>query len=197
MSTVRKFDPVSADDYLHGELSSTRKHEYVCGEVYAQAGGTNAHNRIASNVQGILFGQLRGNVCNIYNSDTKIRILSDDGARFFYPDAMVICESNPPSDTFQDQPVVIVEVLSASTRRLDLEEKRASYCRIPSLETYILLEQSEAAAIVFQKNGEGEFEKEVYIGSEQVIPLSAIGSQLKLSEVYEAVEFVSEDHSTE
>ena len=197
MSTARKFNPVSVDDYLHGELTSTRKHEYVCGEVYAQAGGTNTHNRIASNVQGILFGQLRGKVCRVYNSDTKVRIQLDEGTRFFYPDALVICESNPPTDTFQDHPVVIVEVLSASTRRLDLEEKRASYCLIPSLETYILLEQSEVAAIVFQKNNEGQFERKIYVGSEQVIPMLVIESQLKLSEAYEAVEFVGVDESTE
>ena len=197
MSTVRKFNSVSAADYLHGELSSTRKHEYVCGEVYAQAGGTNAHNRIASNVQGILFGQLRGKVCSVYNSDTKIRIQSDDGMRFFYPGAVVICESNPPTDTFQDFPVVIVEVLSSSTRRLDLEEKRPIYCQIPSLETFILLEQSEVAAIVFQRNDAGEFEKEIYAGNEHVILLPTIDSQLKLSDVYETVEFASDNKSTE
>ena len=140
MSSARKFDPISVSDYLQGEITSTRKYEYVCGEVYAQAGATNTHNQIASNTQGILFSQLRGDPCQVYNSDTKIRIRSSDGVRFFYPDTLVVCESNPPEDTFQDNPVVIVEVLSPSTRRLDLGEKRDSYLKIASVDTYVLLE---------------------------------------------------------
>jgi len=60
-----------------------------------------------------------------------------------------------------------------------------------------LLEQSEVAAIVFQKNNEGQFERKIYVGSEQVIPMLVIESQLKLSEAYEAVEFVGDDESTE
>ena len=49
MKTTGEFDPVSVANYLAGEETAVEKHEYVCGEVYAQAGGTNAHNRIATN----------------------------------------------------------------------------------------------------------------------------------------------------
>ena len=83
MSTTRRFDPVSVADYLAGEEAAVEKHEYVCGEVYAQAGGTNAHNRIATNATIELGSLLRGHQCRVYNSDTKIRICDDDGARFF------------------------------------------------------------------------------------------------------------------
>jgi Uma2 family endonuclease len=193
MSTARKFDPISVADYLIGERSATRKHEYVCGEVYAQAGATNAHNRIATNVVIELGQQLRGNPCQVYNSDTKIRVRGTDGTRFFYPDASVVCDSNPPDDTFQDNPVIIVEVLSPSTKRVDLGEKRASYQSISSLDTYLLLDQSAVAAIVFQRDEQGVFQRSSFAGTDSVILLGSIDSQISLADIYENVQLISDD----
>lgn len=192
MSTAKRFDPISVADYLQGELVAARKHEYVRGDVYAQAGATNAHNQISSNVQGLLFSQLRGHPCRAYNSDTKVRIRGAAGISFFYPDASVVCNSNPPDDTFQDHPVIIVEVLSPSTRRVDLEEKRDSYFQIASLDTYLLLEQSAVSAIVFQRDAKGIFQRFTYEGGDSIVPLRSIKSQLKLAEIYGDVELAKE-----
>jgi Uma2 family endonuclease len=192
MSTARKFEPVSVADYLAGEKTAKRKHEYVGGEVYAIAGASNTHNRVASNVTGLLHSQLRGNPCDVFNSDTKVRVRAQTGMRFFYPDAMVVCNANPSDDHFQDNPVLIVEVVSQSTRRIDMGEKRESYLQIPSLDTYIILEQSTLAAIVFQRNENGEFHRQSYTDGNDTVPLPTINCKLNLSEVYENVEFVEE-----
>jgi len=157
MSTAGKFDPVSVADYLAGEETAVEKHEYVCGEVYAQAGGINTHNRIATNATIELGSLLRGHWCKVYNSDTKIKICDDDGTRFFYPDLSIVCDSNPASDLFQQRPVVVVEVLSPSTRRQDLGEKRENYCKLKSLQTYVMFEQDAAAAIVYQRDEKRHF----------------------------------------
>ncbi|MBC7966431.1 MAG: hypothetical protein H7Z17_10980, partial [Fuerstia sp.] len=54
MSTVRKIDFISVEEYLAGEQQSSVKHEYVAGLVYAMVGARNAHNIIASNALGSL-----------------------------------------------------------------------------------------------------------------------------------------------
>jgi len=193
MSTARKFDPVSVTNYLDGEKEASRKHEYVAGEVYAMAGASNAHNRIATNVTVLLGSQLRGNPCDVFNSDTKVRVRAQSGIRFFYPDAMVVCNSNPAEDHFQDQPVVIVEVVSQSTRRTDMGEKKESYLQIPSLDTYVLFEQSTAAAIVFHRNEDGTFDRKSYLDVDAFVPCPSIDCQLSLAEVYQGVEFTDEE----
>ena len=43
--------------------------------------------------------------------------------RFYYPDASVVCRPNPQTDSFQDDPAVLFEVLSRQTRRIDEGEK--------------------------------------------------------------------------
>lgn len=191
MSTAPKRQPISIEEYLRGELDSQVKHEYLGGFVYAMAGGNNAHNRVASNVLAALHLRLRKKRCEAFNSDTKIRIKLPTQVRFYYPDASVICDSNPPDDSFQDRPVVIVEVLSRNTRRIDQGEKREAYLTIPTLCAYLLIEQDGPAAIVYRRTEQG-FVEETYVDIKAVIPLTEIDTELPLDEIYERVEFVPE-----
>ena len=112
MSAARQLNLVSVDDYLAAELASTVKHEYLGGHVYAMAGARNSHNRIATNVIVAFGKRLPGGPCRPYNSDTKVRVKLPNQTRFYYPDAMVVCDENPPADSFQDRPFAIAEVLS-------------------------------------------------------------------------------------
>lgn len=81
---------------------------------------------------------------------------------------------------------MILEVLSDSTRRLDLGEKKEAYLSITSLDVYLLAEQGFPAVIVFRRTQDG-FVREVWSGLESVIPLPELGIELPLAEIYEAV----------
>jgi Uma2 family endonuclease len=191
MSAAKKLNLVSVEDYLDGELDSPIKHEYLGGFVYAMAGARNVHNVIASNVLGALYMGLRGKRCRPFNSDTKIRLRLPTHVRFYYPDMSVICRPNPPNESFQDEPAVIVEVVSRRTRRLDEGEKRDAYLTIPSLCVYVLIEQETPAIVAFRRTAQG-FVREVHEGMDAVLPLTEIETALPLAEVYEAVEFLPE-----
>ena len=189
MGAVEKLKLISAADYLTGELVSPIKHESLGGIVDAMAVESNLHNQIATNVTVALGVALRGKPGRPYNSDTKIHIqLSPAHERFYYPDASVICDANPDDDSFQDQPVVIVEVLSQSTRRIDEGEKRDAYLTIPSLRAYVLVEPEQAAVVVYRRSGQG-FNGEIYSGLMSVVPLPEVGIELPLAEIYDRVEF--------
>ncbi len=83
MSTARKLDRISVDEYLAGEVESEVKREYLGGFVYAMAGGRNVHNLISTNLTTALGTRLRGQSCRPYNSDTKIRIQLSSQTRFY------------------------------------------------------------------------------------------------------------------
>ena len=191
MSTVRRLSLISVDDYLAGEQESTVKHEYLGGVVYAMVGARNVHNMIATNALVDIGRQLRGHKCRVFNSDTKIRVRLSSQTRFYYPDVSIICHPNPQTDVFQDQPAVIVEVLSESTRRIDEGEKRDAYLTMPTLTHYILLEQSAPAAIVYER-GEPGFKRRVLSDLSDRIEISEINVTLELATVYNGVEFSEE-----
>ena len=187
---------IAVEEYLAGELESQVKHEYLGGYVYAMAGATNAHNRIASNVLGALHGRLRGNPCEPFNSNTKLRVKLPTHVRFYYPDVSIICESNLPTDSYQDRPVVIVEVLSRKTRRIDQGEKKDAYLTIPTLCTYLLIEQDCPAVTVYRRTDQG-FIQESYADLKSVILLAEVNAELSLAAIYERVEFVPEPEDEE
>ena len=180
---------MSVEDYLAWEDLQEIKHEFVGGMIYAMSGGTNAHAAIAANVAGSLHAQLRGKRCRPYGADLKVRVHYPTHTRFYYPDAMVACTPAPPKSLFHDQPTVLVEVASDSTRRTDELEKRDAYQTIPTLRVYLTLEQDRAAAVVWRRGDQG-FVREIYEGLDAVIALPEIEAALPLAEAYEAVTFL-------
>lgn len=191
MTAAKKLNLISIEDYLAGELVSPVKHEYLGGIVYAMAGARNSHNRIATDTVSAVNARLRGRKCEAFNSDTKVRIRLTNHIRFYYPDAMIVCRPNPGDDSYQDDPAVIVEVLSKSNRRTDEGEKKEAYLTIPSLCAYLLIEQEMPRVVVYRRTEQG-FVSEVYEGVDAVIPLMEVEIELPLAEVYERVEFAPE-----
>ena len=194
MTAAKQIDLVSVADYLAGELVSDIKHEYSGGYVYAMAGAKNIHNRIATNWRLALGQRLRGKPCEPFNSDTKVRIRFPTHTRFYYPDGMAVCEPNSADETFQDKPVVIAEVVSDATRRIDEGEKREAYLTIPTLAAYLLIETGRPRVVVHRRTDSGVV-AEAYEGAAAVVPLDAIDAELPLAELYERVEFGSGEGS--
>ena len=192
MSNAKSLSKVSVEDYLAGELDAKRRHEYVEGVVYAMVGARVRHNRISMNASAMLYSKLEGNLCEAFNSDMKVRVQNLKGIRFYYPDAMIVCESTSDEVAFQDKPVVIVEVISESTRRTDETEKRESYLSIDSLQVYLRVEQSVACVKVDRRTEDG-FISQQYDELTNIIPLPTLGIELPLSDLYRGVDFPDSD----
>lgn len=188
MTAAQKFQFVREEDYLADELQSETKHEFVGGVIYAMAGAKIRHNRIAGNAFAALHSALRGSPCDAFNSDTKVRIKMRDHNRFYYPDTMVVCDSNADDESYQDQPVMIFEVASESTRRIDEGEKKEAYLTIPTLACYILVDQNSPSAAAWHRRPISGFERVVYEGEDAVIPLPEIDVDLCLGDLFAGVE---------
>lgn len=192
MSAAKKLNLITVEDYLAGELVSPIKHEYLGGYVYAMAGARNVHNQNATNALGAVHARLRGRRCRPFNSDTKIRVRLPNQVRFYYPELSIVCRPNPPSDSYQDEPAVLFEVLSRKTRRIDEGEKKDAYLTIPSLSVYALVEQDVPAVVAYRRSEQGGFSREVHEGLDAILPLREVEIELPLAEIYEGVAFAPE-----
>ncbi len=172
---------ISEEDYLAGELISEIKHEYIDGHVYAMAGASRNHERIAGNVFGELSNFLKSKPSEPFRSDLKIKA----GSRFFYPDVMVVCDEQNRHDYYTDSPVIVVEVLSKASRRVDETTKRIAYQSIPSLKEYVLIEQDFVDVEVCRKS-EGWVLNHYFMGDS--VQFDAIGLTLTVEEIYARVD---------
>lgn len=178
---------ISVEHYLAGELDLPVKHEYVGGAVDVITGAKNIHNTIADNVFAACHTRLRDHPCRPFHSDTKVHVKLRDHTRFYYPDIQVTCCPNPPDDAFQDNPCVIVEILSAATRRIDEEEKKEAYLTIDSLEAYLLIESTNQEVLLIERGDEG-FQCRLFAGDDASVPLACLEFNLPLREIYEGVQ---------
>ena len=194
MTALRKTASLSIEDYLAGEEDSEIRHEYLGGAVHAMAGGSADHAAISANAIGSLFSQLRGKPYRTFTSDLKVRIDLPEHTRFYYPDVQVVCDPSAGDARYQERPVVVIEVLSESTRRTDLGEKKDAYLAIPSLKVLLLLESDLPYVLVYRRRPEAGFAMEVHDGVKAVIPLPEIEASLPLADLYERIVFPPPAH---
>ena len=172
---------LNPEDYLQGELTSQTKHEYVDGQVYAMAGASRNHERIAGNVYRKIGNHLEGHTCEPFASDIKVKA----GNNFFYPDVMVVCEEQNPHEYYTATPVIIAEVLSKNTRRTDETTKRLAYFNITSLQEYVLIEQDIVDVELCRRNN-GWVSEHFFMGDE--VCFESIGLTLTVEEIYARVD---------
>jgi Uma2 family endonuclease len=181
----------SLEEYLALEATSEEKHEYYNGEIFAMAGGTFRHAAITINITTSLKRQLAGKNCHALSE--QMRLATPSGL-YTYPDASVYCGKPELSDTQTElkNPVVIVEVLSPSTKNYDRGDKFKLYRSIPSFQEYLLVDSESVSVEHFSKLDRGEWLLREYTSLSDTIDLRAIDLSLSLCDIYDGVEFDSE-----
>jgi len=124
---------MSVEEYLKFDESSSIKHEYVAGEVFAMSGPNLRHNLISLNLARAFFNHLQGGPCQAFAAEIKVRLRIETREFFYYPDVVVACGPLNMEERYLHNPRLIVEVLSPSTESIDRREKALNYQRIASL----------------------------------------------------------------
>ena len=170
---------LTPEEYRAFEDASPVRHEFVGGRVYAMSGVRRPHSRISGNVFARLWTAAQGGPCRVHHSEVKLRVGDDH----YYPDVMVACGPEPDDDQIEDAPCLVVEVLSASTRRVDLTEKPAAYAKLPSLGLYLVLDQRRRLVELYRRGPAGQMQHAVLAGSGEV-PLPCPALTLTLDQIY-------------
>lgn len=89
---------------------------------------------------------------------------------------------------------MVLEVLSESTRRTDLGEKRDAYLAIPSLKVLLIAESDRPYVLVHRRRPQGGFGVEEHAGLDAMVPLPEVEAALPLAELYEGINFSGIPH---
>ena len=181
MILAKKYNLMSEQAYLDGELLSDIRHEYIEGEVYAMVGAHKYHNQIVMTVSNVFYNHLLGKPCQPYASDMKVKI----DRKYFYPDVMVDC-SQVDADYYIEQPSIIVEVLSKSTRQHDKTVKRLAYFQIASLKEYVLIEQDFVEIEFWSRDENNYWQQSVYYLGDD-IHFQSIDLTVSVEDIYRQV----------
>lgn len=175
---------MTPDGFLAWEREQRERHVYFDGEVFAMAGGSPRHSRLASRMIAILDALLRGKACDVHTSDLRLGIGPE---HFVYADAGVVCrpiELRPGTNDVVTNPVVTVEVLSRTTEAYDRGDKQAGYLALPSLHHFILVSQREARVESYVREADGSFRFRVH-GAGAEVRLARLDGVLSVDELYD------------
>lgn len=173
---------ISPEEYLDGENNSDVKHEYDNGYVVAMVGASRSHNLIALTLAAEIKQHLKGQSCRTYISDMKVRIQTKGNDLFYYPDIMVSCDNNPPSEYYEDKPLLIIEVLSPTTETRDKLEKLSAYSSISSLKEYLTIAQDKVEIHHYSISADTALLMKYQ--DNDTVELSSIGLSMTVKDIY-------------
>jgi Uma2 family endonuclease len=184
---------LTPEEYLTLERNSEERHEYFGGEIFAMSGAKRNHNKITTNLSGLVWQHLKGKNCENYSSD--MRVFVPETGLYTYPDLIVVCGEPKFQDEVFDtllNPVLLIEVLSDSTEGYDRGKKFQHYRSIESLQEYVLVAQDEARIEKYVKSGAGFWVLSDAVGLDAEIKFDSIDCIIALREVYDKVDFSDE-----
>ena len=183
---------MDVETYLRTELESPYRREYVGCFAYPLHGTTPdaygssaAHNLIGGNLTCALMPSARRLGLRLYAYQLKLSIPASQS--FLYPDLMLTRPKMLPTSAFHfdTDPLLLVEIISEETGRRDEVAKSGLYTAIPSLQTYLMVEQAERRVYVYQRQADSWTMQELVDAGEIAMP--CLNRALNLDEIYDGV----------
>ncbi len=174
---------ISAAQYLEMEKGSEVKHEFIYGNVIEMAGASFLHFRTTKRV-GRLFDDLL-NDKGYEAITTDIRVESAEGEVFFYPDVAVVKSAlQQDRSLYAQEPILIAEVLSPSTRTYDSVDKFIQYKKLESLQYYLLIDTEKQLVIFYERTFDDEWPSSFFTQPSEIIELPLLGISISLKDIY-------------
>jgi len=186
---------ITPEEYLEIERKAEFRSEYYRGEMFAMAGGTEAHTLLVMNTSTVLV-RLRGGPCRVYSHDMRVQVSAT--GLYTYPDLVAGCAERKFLDERRDtllNPVLIIEVLSNSTEAYDRGQKFAQYRTLESLQEYVLIAQDRVEVEVYRRQAGGQWLLITANRPEDSITLESVSCSLVLSDIYADVEIPAESRA--
>lgn len=176
------------EEYL-ADKPRDEKWELIGGRVVKMMVGARwTHHRLVQNINVFLANKLRerGSECRTFTETFWLK------QRFLrlavFPDVMVQCGPPDRDVTAIDDPVVLVEVVSAGSANRDRNEKAPLYRRLPSLRHYVMVDRDTASIDLLSRQSERAWlEDETIEGLDATLRLTAIEVDIPLREIYRDV----------
>ncbi len=193
MNVVRRTPRMTRDEFLNWAEAQRTRYEFDGFAPVAMTGGTLSHSRICQNIYAALRLRLKGSGCEPLGPDAGVAT-TGDAVR--YPDALVTCTKGPGTDRLVSGAVVVFEVLSPSSGRVDRIEKLLEYRSVSTILRYVMLEPASAAMTVHARANGSEAWTTTALTDGDVLFMPEIAIEIPVAEFYEGTglgEEVSEE----
>jgi Uma2 family endonuclease len=192
MGTTLRKPRMTREEFLDWVEIQEGRWEFDGFEPVAMTGGTRNHERICQNIYFALRSRLRGGPCEVLGATAGIAV-GEDAVR--YPDALVTCTPGSGTARVMPGPVVVFEVISPTSGRVDRIAKLREYQRVGSIRRYVTLESTSAGLTVHARRDGDDPWTTVALTEGEALPLPEIDIEVPVAEFYEGVAFEETDQA--
>ena len=173
----------TVEEYLTLEAKSESRHEFYSGKIFEMPGNTILHNQICINLWMNFRNQLPRDAYSIGTETVKVKIKGEN--IFLYPDVF-ICKiiAYPETTIVINDPVLIAEVMSDSSRRYDCTDKFIQYRKIDSLIYYLMIEPEKQVVFFYEKTADGDWIAKTYTENEEVVKFPLLNATIGIGDIY-------------
>ena len=178
--------PMTIDQFFDWYELQERKYELVDGVPELQPFVKRNHSRVTTNFVAAFLRQIDLARYEIATGDFAV----PTGPRSIrFADVMVELAGGDDEGRTTEQPVVLVEVLSPSTRRTTFGRKAQEYLALPSLDTYLIVEQKKRQAWQWTRDERGNWPDQPLVldAPDAIIAIAAIGFRVGFNEIFRNV----------
>jgi len=175
---------MTVDEFLSWAKDEPGRYELLKGEVYVMSPEGVGHSEKKGAVYAALLAGIRARrlPCHALPDGATVRI---DNTTAYEPDALVYCgDKLPPTALEVPNPLIVVEVLSPSTRRVDVSLKLAGYFRLPSVAHYLIVDPTQPSVLHHSRRAGGDILTRVVTDGK--ITLDPPGLEVALADIYGA-----------
>jgi Uma2 family endonuclease len=181
--------PWTQEEFFAWAETQNTRHEFDGTQPVAMTGGNVAHNRIIRNLQVALTARLRGGPCEPLGPEAGIATVQK---AVRYPDGLVTCSEIDNEARLVSGVIVVFEVVSPGSGRMDRIVKVREYAAVPSIRRYVILESASVGLTVFERSGPDEIWRATTLTRDDSLNMPEIGIEVPVSEFYEAMSFVDD-----
>lgn len=177
---------LTVEEYFELEKNSEIRHEFYFGKLIDMPGESKNANRIAKKTEGAFDAIIDHTIFETFRGEVRLTI--NQSTIYRYPDVMIALISDDEDDYAVTQPIVIVEVLSDSTAKVDTGKKLREYTSLASLQYYLVVSQDEVLVQVNQRKG-NSWEFYFYDKLTDEIQFSVFNKSVFLNDIYKGIVF--------
>lgn len=151
----------------------------------AMTGGTVNHSRILRNLHVALGTRLSDSGCEPLGPDAGVATVGD---AVRYPDALVTCTKAPGDARLVPDVVVVFEVLSPNSGRIDRIVKLREYRGVPTIRRYVIVEHNSIGlTVLVRDSGDVDWTASA-LTVEDTLRMPEIGIEIPVAEFYRGVD---------
>jgi Uma2 family endonuclease len=162
------------------------RYEFDGFQPVAMTDGNMGHSLVTGNVLREVGVRLAGKACRVVGPDAGVATV---GETVRYPDAVVTCSKFSQLDRLVPNPVIVFEVVSPTSIRIDRVTKVREYNAVPSIQRYIIVEPNAKAITVFWRDQESKLLKAEPPADNEILPLPEVGFEIPIEGIYEGIVF--------